>query len=58
MGEIHLAVRAEQITIHVENHMITLAGRVVTETESRQVEQDACCQDAIEGVVNRFQLRA
>jgi len=51
-------VRAEQITINVENQRITLAGWVVTEAERRQAEQDAWCLDAIEGVVNRIQVRA
>jgi len=51
-------VRAEQITINVENHRITLAGWVATEAERRQAEQDAWCLDAIEGVVNRIQVRA
>jgi osmotically-inducible protein OsmY len=51
-------VRAEQITINVENHRITLAGWVPTEAEKRQAEQDAWCLDAIEGVVNRIQVRA
>ena len=51
-------VRAEQITINVENQRITLAGWVVTEAERRQAEQDAWCLDAIEGVVNHIQVRA
>ncbi|RDK02397.1 BON domain-containing protein [Paraburkholderia lacunae] len=51
-------VRAEQITINVENHRITLAGWVATEAEKRQAEQDAWCLDAIEGVVNHIQVRA
>jgi osmotically-inducible protein OsmY len=51
-------VRAEQITINVENHRITLAGWVATEAERRQAEQDAWCLDAIEGVINRIQVRA
>ena len=51
-------VRAEQITINVENHRITLAGWVATEAERRQAEQDAWCLDAIGGVVNRIQVRA
>ena len=51
-------VRAGQITINVENHRITLAGWVATEAERRQAEQDAWCLDAIEGVVNRIQVRA
>jgi osmotically-inducible protein OsmY len=51
-------VRAEQITINVENYRITLAGWVATEAERRQAEQDAWCLDAIEGVVNRIQVRA
>ncbi len=50
-------VRAEQITINVENHRITLAGWVVTEAERRQAEQDAWCLDAIEGVVNHIRVR-
>ncbi|RKE36707.1 osmotically-inducible protein OsmY [Paraburkholderia sp. BL23I1N1] len=51
-------VRAEQITINVENHKITLAGWVATDAERRQAEQDAWCLDAIEGVVNQIQVRA
>ncbi|WP_031358985.1 BON domain-containing protein [Caballeronia sordidicola] len=51
-------VRAEQITINVENYKITLAGWVATEAERRQAEQDAWCLDAIEGVVNHIQVRA
>jgi len=51
-------VRAEQITINVENQKITLAGWVATEAEKRQAEQDAWCLDAIEGVVNHIQVRA
>jgi osmotically-inducible protein OsmY len=51
-------VRAEQITINVENCRITLAGWVATEAERRQAEQDAWCLDAIEGVVNHIQVRA
>jgi osmotically-inducible protein OsmY len=51
-------VRAEQITINVENHRITLAGWVATEAERRQAEQDAWCLDAIDGVVNRIQVQA
>jgi osmotically-inducible protein OsmY len=51
-------VRAEQITINVENYRITLAGWVATEAEKRQAEQDAWCLDAIEGVVNHIQVRA
>jgi osmotically-inducible protein OsmY len=51
-------VRAEQITINVANHRITLAGWVATEAEKRQAEQDAWCLDAIEGVVNHIQVRA
>lgn len=51
-------VRAEQITINVENHRITLAGWVATEAEKRQAEQDAWCLDAIEGVVNQIRVRA
>ncbi|MFL9959965.1 BON domain-containing protein [Paraburkholderia sediminicola] len=51
-------VRAEQITITVENHRITLAGWVATEAERRQAEQDAWCLDAVGGVVNRIQVRA
>jgi osmotically-inducible protein OsmY len=50
-------VRAEQITINVENHRITLAGWVATEAERRQAERDAWCLDAIDGVVNRIQVR-
>ncbi|CAB3798491.1 hypothetical protein LMG28614_04773 [Paraburkholderia ultramafica] len=56
--ETDLRVRAEQITIKVENHRITLAGWVATEAEKRQAEQDAWCLDAIDGVVNRIQVRA
>ena len=51
-------VRAEQITINVENHRITLAGWVATEAERRQAEQDAWCLDDIGGVVNHIQVRA
>jgi osmotically-inducible protein OsmY len=51
-------VRAEQITVNVENRRITLAGWAATEAERRQAEQDAWCLDAIEGVVNRIQVRA
>ncbi|MFP3565081.1 BON domain-containing protein [Paraburkholderia sp. SIMBA_030] len=51
-------VRAEQITISVENHRITLGGWVATEAERRQAEQDAWCLDAVDGVVNRIQVRA
>ncbi len=51
-------VRAEQITINVENHRITLAGWVATEAERRQAEQDAWCLEAIDGVVNQIQVRA
>ncbi|RKT22240.1 osmotically-inducible protein OsmY [Paraburkholderia sp. RAU2J] len=51
-------VRAEQITINVENHRITLAGWVATEAERRLAEQDAWCLDAIDGVVNRIHVRA
>ncbi|WP_233805592.1 BON domain-containing protein [Paraburkholderia sp. HP33-1] len=50
-------VRAEQITIDVENRRITLAGWVATEAERRQAEQDAWCLDASGGVVNRIQVR-
>jgi osmotically-inducible protein OsmY len=56
--ETDLRVRAEQITINVENRKITLAGWVPTEAEKRQAEQDAWCLDAIGGVVNRIQVRA
>ncbi|CAE6731060.1 hypothetical protein R69927_01820 [Paraburkholderia domus] len=56
--ETDLRVRAEQITIKVENLRITLAGWVATEAERRQAEQDAWCLDAIGGVVNRIQVRA
>ncbi|MFM0206199.1 BON domain-containing protein [Paraburkholderia sediminicola] len=52
--ETDLRVRAEQITINVENRKITLAGWVPTEAEKRQAEQDAWCLDAIGGVVNRI----
>jgi osmotically-inducible protein OsmY len=51
-------LRAEQITINVENQRITLGGWVATEAESRQAEQDAWCLDAIEGVVNHIEVRA
>ncbi|MCC8404482.1 BON domain-containing protein [Paraburkholderia sp. MMS20-SJTN17] len=51
-------VRAEQITINVENRTITLAGWVATEAERRQAEQDAWCLDASGGVVNHIQVRA
>jgi len=56
--EIDQRVRAEQITINVESHRITLAGWVATEAEKRQAEQDAWCLDAIDGVVNHIQVRA
>ncbi|MEZ0601978.1 BON domain-containing protein [Paraburkholderia sp. IW21] len=56
--EADLRVRAEQITINVKNHRITLAGWVASEAERRQAEQDAWCLDAIGGVVNRIQVRA
>jgi osmotically-inducible protein OsmY len=56
--ETDLRVRADQITINVENHRITLAGWVATEAERRQAEQDAWCLDAIDGVVNHIQVRA
>jgi osmotically-inducible protein OsmY len=56
--ETDLRVRAEQITINVENRRITLAGWVATEAERRQAEQDAWCLDAIKGVVNRIQVQA
>jgi osmotically-inducible protein OsmY len=56
--ETDLRVRAEQITINVENRKITLAGWVPTEAEKKQAEQDAWCLDAIGGVVNRIQVRA
>jgi osmotically-inducible protein OsmY len=51
-------VRAEQITIDVEDRRITLAGWVATEAERRQAEQDAWCLDATGGVVNHIQVRA
>ncbi|TDN61647.1 BON domain-containing protein [Paraburkholderia sp. BL10I2N1] len=51
-------LRAEQITVNVKDHRITLGGWVATEAESRQAEQDAWCLDAIEGVVNRIEVRA
>jgi osmotically-inducible protein OsmY len=51
-------VRAEQITIQVDNHQITLAGWVATDAERRQAEQDAWCLDARGGVVNRIQVRS
>jgi osmotically-inducible protein OsmY len=51
-------VRAEQITINVENHRVTLAGWVPTEFESQQAEQDAWYLDAIESVVNRIEVQA
>ena len=50
-------VRAEQITVDVQDHKVALAGWVATEAERRQAEQDAWCLDAIEGVVNRIQVR-
>jgi osmotically-inducible protein OsmY len=50
-------VRAEQITINVENHSVALAGWVASEAERRQAEQDAWCLDAIAGVVNHIQVR-
>jgi osmotically-inducible protein OsmY len=56
--ETDLRVRAEQITINVENQRITLAGWVATEAERRLAEQDAWCLEAIEGVVNHIQVRA
>jgi osmotically-inducible protein OsmY len=56
--ETDLRVHADQITIKVENHRITLAGWVATEAEKRQAEQDAWCLDAIDGVVNHIQVRA
>ena len=51
-------VRAEQITIDVEDRRITLAGWVATEAERRHAEQDAWCLDATGGVVNHIQVRA
>ena len=45
--ETDLRVRAEQITIDVDDRRITLAGWVATEAERRQAEQDAWCMDAI-----------
>ncbi len=56
--ETDLRVRAQQITINVENQRITLAGWVATEAERRLAEQDAWCLEAIEGVVNHIQVRA
>lgn len=56
--ETDLRVRAEQITIDVDDRRITLAGWVATEAERRRAEQDAWCMDAIGGVVNRIQVRA
>ena len=56
--ETDLRVRAEQITINVENQRITLAGWVATEAERRLAEQDAWCLEEIEGVVNHIQVRA
>jgi osmotically-inducible protein OsmY len=50
-------VRGEQIAINVENHIVELAGWVASGAERRQAEQDAWCLDAIEGVVNRIQVR-
>ena len=51
-------VHADQITIDVKDHKITLAGWAATEAEKRQAEQDAWCLDAMGGVVNRIQVRA
>ncbi|WGS46164.1 BON domain-containing protein [Burkholderia sp. JSH-S8] len=51
-------VRADQITVSVKNHQITLAGWVATDAERLMAEQDAWCLDAIEGVVNRIEVGA
>ncbi|MCP3708683.1 BON domain-containing protein [Paraburkholderia sp. CNPSo 3274] len=56
--EIDPRVRGDQITINVENHVIELAGWVASGAERRHAEQDAWCLDAIEGVVNRIQVRS
>ncbi|MGZ2747571.1 BON domain-containing protein [Burkholderia stagnalis] len=51
-------VRADQITVSVKNHQITLAGWVPTVAERLMAEQDAWCLDAIDGVVNRIEVSA
>ena len=50
--------REPYVKFQMENHRITLAGRVATKAERRQTEQDGWCLDAIGGVVNRMQVRA
>jgi osmotically-inducible protein OsmY len=52
------SVRAEQIMINVENRRVTLSGWAATAAESQRAEQDAWCLDAIDGVVNRIEVRA
>lgn len=51
-------VRADQITVNVKNHQITLAGWVATDAEKMLAEQDAWFLDAVEGVVNRIEVGA
>jgi osmotically-inducible protein OsmY len=51
-------VRADQIVIKSQNYRVTLEGRVSSEAERRQAEQDAWYLDAIDQVVNRIDVRA
>ncbi|WP_346015800.1 BON domain-containing protein [Paraburkholderia sp. PGU19] len=50
--------RERHVKFQMENHRITLAGRVATKADRRRAEQDGGCPDAIRGVVNRIQVRA
>lgn len=50
--------REPHMKFQMENHRITLAGRVATKADRRRAEQDVGCPDAIRGVVNRIQVRA
>ncbi|GAB3625945.1 hypothetical protein PTE30175_01058 [Pandoraea terrae] len=51
-------VHADQITVHSQDHMVTLAGWVSSEAESKQAERDVWYVDAIDKVVNRIEVRA
>jgi osmotically-inducible protein OsmY len=56
--EIDPLVHSEQITASCRNYVVTLEGCVRTEAERRQAELDAWALFAVDGVVNRIDVRA
>lgn len=50
-------VRAESIAVGCESYVVTLEGRVRTQSERRRVELDAFALFAVDDVINRLEVR-